>query len=313
VFDLPLDTPGAVPRSISNTTIPGTTRAQWQPRAQGALVQYLSQNVVKTVYLGFPTATSTATSTLAAPLRVQFLPDGILDFALSPSGQNVVYLLRSAAGGVDGYIAQANGASSRRFFSVPLRQLLLSWPSPATLLLQTPSAYGAPGMAFSVNNSTGSVVPLLSAHGLSAIADNTFSRIIYQTTPPNSSVRYTYVHNIQTGTDAPLSFDPFPEQCRWSAISTSTSLYCAAPLQYVAADYLDLWHLGAAHAPEALLSFNLDSGQTTILASPGGSDGGEESDIAEIALSPDESYLLFVGRTDRSLWGVRLKETPTTE
>jgi hypothetical protein len=83
-------------------------------------------------------------------------------------------------------------------------------------------------------------------------------------------------------------------------------MYCAAPLQYVPPAYLDLWHQGAASVADALFSFDVSTGKSEILAAPGGAEGGVESDIAELAVSPDDHYLLFVTRGDRSLWGVRL-------
>jgi hypothetical protein len=116
----------------------------------------------------------------------------------------------------------------------------------------------------------------------------------------------TYARSTAAGTDAPLSFDPYPEKCLWSALATST-LYCASPLEYVPANYLDLWHQGRASTPDSVFAFDISSGQTEVLAIPGSRDGGEAADIVEMALSPDEKYLLFVARVSRGLWGIRAK------
>jgi hypothetical protein len=84
-------------------------------------------------------------------------------------------------------------------------------------------------------------------------------------------------------------------------------MYCAAPLQYVDPSYLDAWHQGAASAADALFIYNIATGKSQIIAAPGSSEGGVESDIAELAVSPNDQYLSFIKRGDRSLWGVRLK------
>jgi len=138
----------------------------------------------------------------------------------------------------------------------------------------------------------------------SRIADRSFSRVIYQTA---DSGRSTYVRDTKTGLAKPLSFDPVPEQCIFGN-TTSTTMYCATPLAYVPANYLDLRHIGTANATLSIISFNVTTGKSTIVASPGGADGGEQADIAEMTISPDDKYLIYIRKGDRSLWAVRLTQ-----
>lgn len=299
VFDLVIDSAGAVPRTVSNTTIPGVTKALWTRKGNGVVLQYLDKETVKTVHLAFPT---TATSTA---VRIQFLVDGIVDLAVSPDGNSLVYLLKTTSG-VDGYTALVDGSSARKVFSLPLSEMLVSWPSPNTFLLYSKPAAGVFGVSFSVTVSSGAVSPLLYAQGFTATANRTFSTVVYQTTPTAGGAS-TYAYAVQAGTHTALSFDPYPEKCLWSAIATST-LYCAAPAAYVPSNYLDLWHQGRASAADTLFSFNVLLGRSTLLGTPGGTDGGEPSDIADFNLSPDEKYLVFVKKGSRSLWGVRLSQ-----
>ncbi|MEK7108949.1 MAG: hypothetical protein AAB919_00740 [Patescibacteria group bacterium] len=300
-FDLVLDSQGAVPRALSNTTIPGAVSALWVERGAGAVLQYLGATSPKTVYLGF-----VASSTAKTPAtRLQFYPDGIVGLAASPDGSQVAYLLRTAAG-TNGFVAKTDGTGGKLLFSLPLAQVQLRWPSPGTLLAYSNAAAGVPGIAFAVDAKTGAVTPLVYAPGLTATADLNFSHVLYQTVQPGATVRTTYSHDVAAGTDRALSFDPFPEQCVQGPLAASV-LYCAAPLTYVAPNYLDLWHQGAASTPDSLFSFNLAAGTSTILASPGGSEGGKPTDMLTIAVSPDAHYLLFVSKYDRSLWGVRLR------
>jgi hypothetical protein len=302
IFQVPVNTPGAVPKAISNTTIPGFVRVWWVTGGNGLIGQYVDGGVVKTLYLGLPPQNATTTQ----PVKIQFLPQNITDLAPSPDGTQIVYLLRTASG-VDGYTAAPDGTGGKRLFSFPLSEVLISWPSKNAILLQTKSGVGVPGGAFSIAVSSGAITPLVYAQGLTATANRSFSDVLYQTTSAEAPTRSTYAHNIKSGIDRPLSFDPFPEKCLWSALATSTAI-CASPLQYVAPNFLDLWHQGAASSPDGILSFDLTSGTSDIIAIPGGSDGGVSSDIAQMALSPDEHYLLFVTKGDRSVWGVRLTQ-----
>lgn len=299
VADLILDSAGQVPRAVSNTTIPGTARGLWLENGNAVLLQYFDSGITKSVFLGF---SSNGTSTQVRPARIQFLPDNIIDIAGSPDGKNVVYLLKSGNGS-DGYIARDDGVGSKKLFSTPLSQVLISWPAQNTLLLQTKSSTASEGAAFSISTQSGAITPLVYAPGLTALGDKTMSKIVYQTSTGGAA---SYVHDIKTGVDTRLVFDPFPEKCAWSPASAAT-LFCASPVEGQISQYLDLWHQGAASAADAILKFNFADGGSSIVGIPG-TNGGDASDIAEIAISPDEKYLIFIKKGDRSLWGVRLTE-----
>jgi hypothetical protein len=299
IFDFAIDTPGAVPKSISNTTIPGIARTVWSEGGRGALVQYLDIDTVKTAHIALPPAATSSTNAG----RIQFLPTGAQSVAVSPDGASVAYFLLTTSGSTV-YIARADGANAKSLASLSFSQLILSWPSQGTLLAYTPSAAGVPGVALTIDSRTGAVGSLLYAAGLTATADRTFSQVVYQTV---TNSRDTYVQNVRTGLSRPLSFDPMPESCRWSLVSSST-LYCPAPYTYVGPSYVDLWHLGAQSAPNSLFSFDVGTGRTTLITTPGERDGGERSDIAELVVSQSDLYLLFIRKNDRSLWGVRLRD-----
>lgn len=298
-FDLVLDSPGTVSKTVSNTTVPGIVKVTWSEKGRGALMQYFETNTVKTVHFLLQPPASTTT----IPARVRFLPEGITSLAVSPDGANIAYLVKTT-GGSDGYTAQADGNGTKKMFSLPLSQVSISWPSSGTLLAQSASAAGVPGVVFSVDAKTGVNAPLIYASGLTAIADRSFGHVIYQTA---DTERSTYVRDTKTGLAKPLSFDPLPEQCVFSN-ATSTLMYCATPLTYVPANYTDLRHVGAIGTPLNIVSFNIATGKSSIVASPGSADGGEQADIAEMSLSPDDKYLIYIRKGDRSLWAVRLTQ-----
>lgn len=299
VFDLVIDSQGSIAKALSNTTIPGVQRVVWTQNGDGAVLQYLDNETIKTALLRFPTATT------SRAVKIQFLPDNVIDVAASPDGRTLAYLLRTSAG-VDGYTVLSDGTGAKKIFSLPLSQMRISWPSQGTLLLQTNPAAGVPGMSFSVDSKSGAVSPLLYAEGLTATADRTFESVVYQTTLAGGE-RSSYVYNVKSGGNAGLSFDPYPEKCLWALTATST-LYCAVPLSYVPPSYLDAWRQGTASAADGILSFNVASGRSAVIATPGGSEGGVASDILELGVSPDEKYLFYVTKNSRALWGVRLAQ-----
>ena len=298
VFDLVLDSSGALPKAISNTTIPGVARALWTKKGEGVILQYLDGNTVKTVSLSFPPQQSTST----AAVGIKFLPDGIADIVVSPSGGSVAYLLRTQTG-MRGYIAGADGSASRELFTLPLKEVSITWPAESRILAYSKPMVGVPGVAFSITTSAGAVVPLLHASGLSVAADPAYTYLLYQTSAGTSPS--TYVRTLSTGGNTGLSFDPAPERCVWGSMATTT-LYCATSLQYVPPNYQTAWHLGTADAPEAIIAYTFPGGRSTIVTSPGSDEGGVASTIDTLSVDASGKYILFVRRGDRSLWGVRL-------
>ena len=302
VFDMPLDVPGAIARIVSNTTVPGLVTTLWLDQGGALVGQYLEDATVKSVYVRFPVASSTL-PTGQTPPRIHFLPNNVTSLAVSPDGKSIAYLVHEGTGS-SGYITPTDTFNSKKFFSLPLSELILSWPTQSNLLLQTKSAAGLPGVVFSVSTKSGGISLLVSALGISASANTNFSKVIYQKNTGGAAPS-SFVHDTATGRDAPLPFNPFPERCVWSPLSTTIAA-CAAPLANVVNNYLDLWHMGLAHSQDGIFSFDVAYGVTSLLALPGSKQGGVRTDVAQIALSRDGNYLLYIARGDRSLWGVRL-------
>lgn len=302
VLDMPIGVSGAVARAVSNVTVPGITLSVWTANGSSTVMQYVDSGVVKSMYVAFGSASSTASGSSVTPSRIRFLPNGITSLALSPTDARVAYLLRNSNGGVDGYISNLDGTNIKNVFSLPLSQAILSWPSPATLLVQTKGAFGVPGIAYSVAVSTGALTPLLYAPGLSATANKNFTKVVYQTSSDAKAT--TYSHDIGTGKDALLANNPLPEKCVWS-VAPVTDAYCALPLDTVVPNYLDLWHKGLIQTADAIVNLDTNTGIGTVITLPG--DGGANAGIEQLVLSPDGKYLMFITRGDQSLWGVRLQ------
>lgn len=297
VLDLALGVPGAAARPVSNVTIPGIQKTTWAQNGSFSIMQYSDSGVLKTLYIAFATSSSAAPT----PANIKFLPDNIVSYSLSPDSTAVAYLLKTNAG-VDGYTAGANGLNPKRLFSLPLSQVILSWPAQPTLLVQSKSAADSPGIALSVNVKTGNYSPLLYTLGLSANASGSFSKIMYQTSAGQSSAS-TYVHDTKAGLDIQLSDNPIPEKCVWDT-SIPTELYCAVPASQGTGSYLDLWHQGFITTADDIFAFNSNNGIGTFIASPQAF--GTNAPIEKLSVSPDGHYLLFITRSDQSLWGVRL-------
>ncbi len=306
VIDLPLDVPGAAPRTVSNTTIPGVLHALFTEAGHGVIVQYLQGGTIKSAHLSLPAA---GTTTPAAGVTVRFLPDNIMALAAAPSGTSIAYALSAGNAGLTLYTAAADGSGAKALATTPLSHIQLAWPSKTTLMFYTNSASGVGGIVFSLDATTGAIAPLLSGAGITASADPSFASLVHRIdSGPRSTL---FIEDLKTGGvvySAPAASSleaPIPETCVWSTAST-TRAYCAAPSSSAPANYLDLWHSGEASFPSALVSLDGGTGLSLPLATPGSRDGGEPSDMVDLALSQSGQYLSFIAKDDGSLWGVRL-------
>jgi|GEM_PF-1129120 len=309
VYEQALDAPGSFPRKLSNTTIPGVSRAIWTDGGNGVIMQYLQSGAIKTVHILFAT-TSTATSevVIITPAIVHFLPDGITGVAASPSGKNIAYMLHSGSGS-DVYIAPADG-NAKKLFSLPLSELDISWPATTTVFLYTKSAGGIQGIGFSADTKTGSVVPILYGVGLTATANIFLSNILYRTDTGHGATLYSEkVSSGQSFMIRPVTSlaSPLPETCVWNSVHPLQA-FCIAPVLSAPDNYLELWHRGEFGVASALVSVDTANNSSSLVATPGSRDGGEPSDACSLAISPDAHYLSFISKSSQKLWGVRLAQ-----
>jgi hypothetical protein len=308
VLEVSLDSAGAAPHIASNTTIPGLERALWTADGRAVIAQYLDQGHIKSALLNLPVPQATATTT--APASIRFLPDDVGDVASSPDGTRLAYLLRNGTG-ADGYTMNLDGSNTKKLFSLPLHEILLSWPASTTLFAVEKTASGAPTLAFSINTKTGATDPLLYGLGLTASANPLFSSVLYRSDDGSSIALFAETPSSGATSPLPLA-DPalshlLPESCVWSTVPTLRA-FCTAPVGAAGVGFLDLWHRGEVSAPSSIVSVNPASSTVLPVATPGSSDGGEASDVIDLSVSPDGHYLSFISKNTGSLWGVRLSQ-----
>ena len=310
ILDLALDTEGAAPRIVSNTTIPGIENAIWTNTGNGVVVQYLDSGSLKSAHISLPAATTTPQSGAAPqPTSISFLPDNIISLAVSPSGSMLAYLVANKSGGSDGYLSNTDGSNAKKTFSLPLTQVVISWPATTTVFAQSKSASGIAGIALAIQTKTGTVSPMLYGNGLTVAPSPALNYMLYRTDDGAAASLFSEkVSSNATASISPLPGlqAPFPETCVWGTMATTSIAYCAAPAQTLPESYLDLWYRGQASLPDALVTINPISGATALVATPGTRDGGETSDMINLSISKGGAYLSFVSKDGAALWGVHL-------
>ncbi len=312
VFEVPLSlvTPAV---KISNTTIPRIQEALWAPDGRYIAIRYYDEKMehVATYLAQLMFASTTVANELhleeavsaSTTLQGIFLDNDIPNLVFSPDGSSLFYLVRTA-GGARGYVRSLDKKTNKLVFSSPLNELLPTWDNANTVILTTKPAATIPGYAFSLNLKTGAVDNTLTeVPGLTARTDIQDNHIIFFSVEENAPL--LQLLDIKTGTISGLRLPTLPEKCAWSKLEQNI-LYCAAPAQ-TGAGYPDVWYRGEATYQDILWKINIETGSQDIVVIPNEA-VGRAMDATNLALSPDENFLLFIDKRDGTLWSAKLRE-----
>lgn len=313
VFEIPLSlmTPSI---KISNTTIPRIQEGKWAPNGKDLYVRYYDEKMERVAtYLAKLVFTNPTlenqlhleeVSSASTTLQGIFLETDITDLAFSPNGGSLFYLLRTASG-ARGYVRNIEKKSNKLVFSSPLNELRPTWDSAGTILLSTKPASSILGYVFSLNLNSGYVDTLLTdVPSVLARSNAAYDRVIYFST--KNKVPLLNLLNMQTKEVRGMELSTLPEKCVWSKREQMT-LYCAVPAQIPAGAYPDVWYRGEVTYSDIIWKINLETRKQDIVIIPG-EVVGEGIDAVDLALSPEEDFLLFIDKDNGILWSAKLRE-----
>lgn len=310
------------PERLTNTTIPKVYEAVWRPSGAGVALRYLKEDeeTIETFSgtlrgeSGAPGAAQTPSGrTLSGgralpgggerELAGGFFPHGITSFAVSPDGSRAFYI-REEDGQAVGVTAGLDASGKREVWRSPLREWTALWIKSDTLALLSKPSATAPGMLLYLNPTSGGVERVLSgAAGFTALPSPT-GALIASGEATETGISFSLFEKTSRAKRA-LFVTTFPEKCAWN--KRGTTLYCAAPKSLPEGSYPDSWYQGLAMFNDEFWSIDAIMGTTRRLADPR-LEAGVELDAVNIAVSEDESYLVFADKATQTLWSLRLTE-----
>ena len=292
------------PRRISNTTLPGIHRALWLD-PDTFVLQYLGEEGAVETFRARIAESDTATAG-AGSIRGSFLDPQITDIAASPDG-GLAYLSENEAG-IRALRTDQSGDNPQTVFRSPLTEWLIEWPGVRAMTLLTKPSFDTSGFFYVVDPQTGvrsAVLRTITA--LTARANADADTILYSERA--DGVMRTNVYDRDADEIRGFPFATLPEKCIWSANSART-IYCAVP-QSLRGEYPDIWYQGIVSFSDDIWRVDLEAGDTELLFTETRTHSGVDG--INLALSPDEDYLLFINKKDYSLWSVRLDDTETED
>ncbi len=283
---------------ITNNTIAQVYTAHFRPDGLAVFIQSLDPNTseVKNMTL---TLTPRASSTDGLyGVVLSNLRGTIESPSVGTGADTLVYVSKDSASVVsskfngDGLKTLWNGGGWKYWRTGALGN--------ATLLFTKPSV-SLPGFAYALSGGTLTKIagPL---NGLSAVANSSGTQVLYSYT--ESGEPKLSVKNLKSEATYSMSPQTIADKCVWSK-QEGNIFFCGVPGDNPSSREPDNWYMGKSHFSDSIWKFDTNLESAQVLSEPP-SEFGLTLDISSPSLSPTDKYLVFINKTDLSLWALRL-------
>ena len=285
---------------IVNQTLPKIYEAHFRSDGNAVLIRSLKDDsdVVENLVLTLTPPKSTSTETLysvsSAPVR------GNINTIAVGSGNTLFYSLRDTSSIVS---ATFSGVGAKTLLTSPFTDWRLV-AAGNNLIIHTEASANASGFAYKLGASNGVLAKILGPlNGLVVIPNVSGNRVLYSYVENNET--RLFAKNLTNNALSEILPTTIAEKCIWS-IKQIDTVFCGAPIDGLGPNEPDDWYRGATHFSDSIWLFNTGAEFAQVLSEPQ-TEFGVDLDLVEPQLSPDEDYLVFINRTDLSLWALRLE------
>ena len=299
IFDamLPAGDGGVLAKTrVTNQTLPQIYEAWFAPTGQVALFRTLDDSdVVKNVAVTINKPAASSSDAFSKLSMTSLI--GSID-SLSAAGTSLYYEALDSGALLS---SDFNGQKVKTWWNSRFPSWRTSRLGANMLIFTKPSAT-MPGAAYSLTSS-GALTKLAGPlNGLDALGNASGSYFLYSYNDGGNTRLFA---SATKGTLTEIIPATFADKCVWSA-QAKQIFFCAAPSNGIGGNEPDSWYQGKTHFSDDLWRFDASTGQATVLTQPN-KEFGVNLDVSNSALSPDESYMIFMNKTDLSLWALRLR------
>lgn len=284
-------------KKITNTTIPRTAEAYFLDKGNSVILRYPdSQNLAIETYLA-----KIPTSSVTDSLSGVFLPNNIQSISVSPSGNEFVYLAKTANGSIAN-IYNIRNNTERRVFSSGFSEWLPAWVG-ADIFMTTKASYIFSGVVYKKSTVSDLFTRVTGDRfGLTSLPSPNGSLLLV-----GEGVRLS-VLTVSTGQTVPVSdFFGLPEKCVWK---DNERAICFGQRQPAAGSFPDDWYKGLFSFDDTVWIVDARYNEVYELASPRAlSEDDSLFDGQSLSISPDKSYISFINK--RTGLGYVLKLYPS--
>ena len=293
---------------VTNNTLPKIYEAYFRPDGNAVLLRSLKDDSDTvdnlSLTLTAPKATLASTSSPQATDGLYSVSStairGDIGALAVGSGNMLFYVLQDTKSIVS---SAFSGTGAKTLFTSPFTNWRLA-AAGNSLVAYTKASASASGYAYTLNTSSGALTKILGPlNGLVVIPNSSGNRVLYSYTEGNRT--RLFAHNLQNKTASEISPATLAEKCVWSVRNVGI-LFCGTPTNSLGTGEPDSWYRGATHFSDRVWLFDTNTDIAQVLVEPKQS-FGVDIDVFEPKLSPNEDYLIFINKTNLSLWALRLE------
>ncbi|MEX2013677.1 MAG: hypothetical protein WD897_02070, partial [Parcubacteria group bacterium] len=285
---------------VTNNTLPKIYEAYFRSDRNAVLLRFLKDDSDTVENLSLTLTPPQATSSTLYAVSSTLLGGDISAVAVG-SGNTLIYARRDTSSIVT---STFNGTGARTLLTLPFTDWRLATAG-NSLVVYTKASANASGFAYTLNTSNGAFVKILGPlNGLVVIPSSIGNRVLYSYVEHNGTK--AFAKNLTNNALAEISPATLAEKCVWSARNAGI-LFCGAPTDGLGIDEPDNWYRGATHFSDRIWLFDTNISIAQVLTEPKRS-LNIDIDVVEPKLSPGEDYLIFINKTDLSLWALRLEQ-----
>jgi len=302
IYDIMLDTLQI--KRLSNITIPKLHEAIFSgENGEYVYLRYLEEdNRTINTYLG-KVPVFTGGGDTESKLTGSFLERGIRDLVVSPDKTKVFYTV-PFGDNISGVVMEKDGTKASQIFSSVFHGWLPEFSSKNTVLMTTKASAYASGFNYTLDTKTKKVKKLAgNIGGLVSKLSIDEKYLAYSNSIENSVI--LRLLNIKNNTSRDTGLKTIPEKCSFGG--TRMYLYCGVPNFFPPGAYPDDWYKGKVLFSDNIFRIDPDGDVVNTLLVDLSGESGEQIDAVSLAIDTSESYLLFINRSDNSLWKYNLK------
>ena len=279
-----------LPLQISNIFIPNIYEALFMDGGKTALLRFLRDDdrTIATYSVPIPDPNPDGTRT---QIEGKYLPDSILNAAVSSEGNSLIRVTREQNMGV---VTTTDSQNNKKVEL--LRFAFSEWiplHSKQATYLQTKASAAADGFLYSVESSKRLKKVIGDIPGLTTSISPTGTYVLYSESTANGFTSKLY--NTKTAALTPLNISVLPEKCTWLA---NENLLCAGNTTVPTGLYPDIWYAGVTTLSDRLYRINSTTNTYEIVY-----DGSERSfDMIGLRVDEDRNIAFFIDKQSGILW-----------
>lgn len=289
IFEIGLD--GQNLKEVKFTALQNLIKILWSPDKNGFIGIYESGGVRKMSF--YDTVKQSATP----------FSQSVKQIAFSKKENKIAYhYFDGSLESSSIKVSDSNGKNEKTVFQTRLGEMRLDWADEAKISVSTIPTGVAENTLWVLDSNTQKLRAILAnIYGLTVKWDNAGERFVFSQTNSRGNGLELWISN-QNGTKTnKLDITTLPEKCAFA--KDNQNIICAVPAEIPDIIWPDDYYKRVYSAREQIWKINLSDNKKEMLYEF----LAGEFDAADLALSSDENYLVFLNKVDGNVYSLRLK------